>query len=95
MAFRVGQEVTLINDDGDAWVHINPAAPPFAWKPKFAAVYIVTGVHVNAGLEFLIFDEGLPHCFDAREFRPVVKPTTDISIFTRMLDEARSPELVT
>jgi hypothetical protein len=93
MAFRVGQEVTLKESDR-AWGEVYGRPVPGGWLPRMGAVYVVTRIDLILGTQFLTFAEDASG-WDAREFRPVVKPTTDISIFTRMLDQARSPELVT
>lgn len=92
MTFHVGQEVTM--KDSEAW-EPEDGLP----HPQFGTVYRCVGKRVskaaaNCGELFLDLD-GFHGWWHAERFRPVVKPTTDISIFTRMLDEARSPELVT
>lgn len=92
MTFHVGQEVTP-KDASRPWQKLN-GQPVEGWVPRQGAVYVIRSIEAWCGATYLFFDES-PCGHDAKSFVPVVKPTTDISIFTRMLDEARSPELVT
>lgn len=98
MTFHVGQEVTLKGPFNTRleWVADDGEPENGLPKPQFGDVCRIlnTNISQRTGTLFLYLD-GFCGSFDASEFRPVVKPTTDISIFTRMLDGTRSPELVT
>lgn len=89
MTFRIGQKVCAIDDFKDR----------HGWSmPKKGPVYTVRGIqsnHLGTGLllneirnDHYRFAEGfIEPTFLADCFRPVVERKTDISIFTRMLDQ--------
>lgn len=91
MAFHIGQEVTMKTQH--RWLpHDGKPAPLDA--PQFGAIYRVIWMHTFEGRCYLKL-AGTSGNWWSDRFRPVVRPTTDISIFTRMLDEVRTPEHIT
>lgn len=89
MTFRIGQKVTPIAKEAP-W--INPfGRQPFFAHPEFGSVCTIQSMCVSkswAGCSMLSFAE-FEGKYDAAEFRPIVERKTDISIFTRMLDQAK------
>jgi hypothetical protein len=97
MAFRVGQKVTLANDL--PWL-VNKGE----CVPVFGTIYTIREFWEAGGRTGLRFDEihNEPRtyaegffevAFNIVRFRPVVSRPTDISIFTRILDETYAPRV--
>lgn len=87
MNFVAGEEVTLKHriPDGEAWVTFDGARKHSG--PKYGRVYKISDTML-ATVQMLFFEEFGSHvCYDSRLFRRVVKRSTDISIFTKVLDK--------
>lgn len=83
MAFHVGQKVTLIEDD--PWWYVIRTDTEVFDGPQYGAVYEIAEIKLCDERPFLFFHQWPKKGWDAEEFRPVVEPKTDISIFTAML----------
>lgn len=85
MTFYTGQKVTMKRDH--PWFY-DDVPQPSEGRPVFGHVYAISVIAPDPQfpawqiLEFLEFPG---HVFEAHNFRPVVEPKTDISIFTAML----------
>lgn len=86
MNFRVGQKVVCVNTAGNAHLCVDAIYTVQAFVPNafqndmgmgFDGVHLVGVGHPPSN--------DVP--FYATRFRPLVEPTTDISIFTRMLND--------
>lgn len=103
MIFKIGQKVVLVDASGwDAHDYI-------LWDyPKQGDVYTIREIVPIAELGFNCLrleeirneparsreiGELMEPCFRASRFRPLAEKKTDISIFTAMLHEARTPAL--
>jgi hypothetical protein len=89
MTFRIGQKVVCIKRG--RWKIVGGVRPRGAKLPLYRDVYTIAEVDGSLGRQWLRLDEldgnGL---FDAVNFRPLVKRKTDISIFTKILDDVRA-----
>lgn len=89
MTFFVGQRVTM-KEDGDWYSSITGQDKPTA--PRYGEVYEIAKVVDSRGLTYLEFSQWPTQGWLADEFRPVVEPKTDISIFTAMLTPKKVAE---
>jgi hypothetical protein len=102
MPFHVGQKVTMKKEcAGNPWR--NPYGEPHAPGIKFpiyGEVYTVAkclmweggwGEHLSLA-EFVDSPPGYsePYVYEAAAFRPVVERKTDISVFTKILDDCKA-----
>lgn len=103
MSFRVGQKVVRVKGQrGDA-MFSGLARSDYSY-PEYGEVCTVATInHWPRGAIITLREHDNSHLmarycatyepgFAAKCFRPVVKRKTDISIFTKMLDDARSKE---
>jgi hypothetical protein len=104
MMFHVGQKVVCVSDD---W-HLNGERHTFRGLPIVGDVFTIRAIVLNefqggvSGLRFaeLVlsqhsrFDGNGEGAFIATHFRPVTEKPTDISIFTRILDDVSKRETV-
>lgn len=104
MGFHVGQKVVCIKRGKWESSHPEGRVPKSETQPVFGRVYTIREIEpfIIDGYQGLLFEEifnplgesPLEVCFNASRFRPIIERKTDISIFTKILDGHRQPDLV-
>jgi hypothetical protein len=93
MAFRIGQRVVCVN--GNKWSPSACSRQVYpALTPSLDQVYRITEIEFveGEGETFLVLAEfGDAFSWVATSFRPVVERTTDIGVFTEILNKTRVP----
>lgn len=85
MNFRVGQKVVCV-DDTYSTIGGSPSLLKYGAVYTVAAVGLYGGKHPHIDLREV--PAPVPLAWEPRRFRPAVENKTDISIFTKILDDA-------
>lgn len=104
-SFRIGMQVVCIYDFTDDPTHLAAKQQGLPCPiPELNKVYVINGIRAGRpgekcslwlGLEGLSIDWGTGIVmYGSEAFRPLTENTTDISVFTEILDRVNKPELV-